>query len=79
MFTGKASCTWDDHRVKRLLARSPDLFKIPVGHRGTVYRYFERMVDSMMLQKIRGLLREYQTIVDDTRITKVSDPVQELD
>jgi hypothetical protein len=69
--TGKAALSWDDRRIQKLLAKSSNLFDIPVTHRGTVYRYFERMVDKKILQELKKLFRGYQDIVENTRITKV--------
>lgn len=72
--TGKKSSAWDDRRIQKLLAKSPDLFSIPAGNRGTVYRYFERVINKIMLQKVKTLLNEYQAIVKTTAIIKVNDP-----
>lgn len=69
--TGKKSSNWDDRKIQKLLAKSPDLFSIPAGNRGTVYRYFERVINRIMLQKMKTLLREYKATVQTTIIAKV--------
>lgn len=64
--------SWDDGRIQKLLDKNSDLYNIPAGLRGTVYRYFERRLDVKILMEVGELLKEYRNIVDDTRIAKVS-------
>ena len=70
--TGKVAASWDDRRIQKLLAKSSNLYDIPVAQRGTVYRYFEKMIDKKIFQEGKQLLHEYEDIIKDLQITKVS-------
>ena len=70
-FTGKYSGVVVERRILKYL-NSQDLYKIPLSHRGEVYRYFEMLQNAKMLKALRSILKEYQETVDSIRSTKVS-------
>jgi helicase required for RNAi-mediated heterochromatin assembly 1 len=69
-FTGKYSASITVRRVKKYL-EIQDLYRIPLGHRGELYRYFEMLQNERMLKALRAILKEYKDTVDSIRSTKV--------
>ncbi|KAH7311881.1 P-loop containing nucleoside triphosphate hydrolase protein [Rhexocercosporidium sp. MPI-PUGE-AT-0058] len=59
-----------DSTSKRRLNRCKDLFEIPLGERGQMYRYFENQMNKIMMQKFQEMLIKYQKYVEDSYITK---------
>ena len=76
IWTGKSSSTWPDRKIEKELSKSTNLYNISAANRGTVYRYFERQLDKQMLEKVRELYKQYQMIVNETRVKKVSNSGQ---
>lgn len=71
-FTGRPSAAIDDRKIKRALSSRESLYDIPQSWRGPIYRYWEKQVNRECLVKLRSLLADYKSIVETTRITKVS-------
>lgn len=71
-YTGRHSTFVADSASRRKLSRCKDLFEIPLGERGQMYRYFERQMNKLVMQKFQELLVKYQRHVEDSYITKVS-------
>lgn len=69
--TGNANLALDEKRIRKML-RSQNLYSVPAGNRGSVYRYFERVIDRQMEQQLKVLFQQFQAIVDEYKITKVS-------
>jgi helicase required for RNAi-mediated heterochromatin assembly 1 len=70
-FTGKASATIDDRKIRKFLACHENLYDIPESWRGSIYRYWEKQLNKDCLAKLQTLLADYKRIVDTTKITKV--------
>lgn len=69
--TGNANLALDEKRIQKML-RNQNLYSVPAGNRGSVYRYFERIVDRQMEQQLKVLFQQFQAIVDEYKITKVN-------
>ncbi|KAH9218255.1 P-loop containing nucleoside triphosphate hydrolase protein [Leptodontidium sp. 2 PMI_412] len=69
-YTGRHSTFVADSASRRKLSRCKDLFEIPLGERGQMYRYFERQMNKLVMQKFQELLVKYQRHVEDSYITK---------
>ncbi|KAH7390349.1 hypothetical protein BKA64DRAFT_757595 [Cadophora sp. MPI-SDFR-AT-0126] len=69
-FTGRHNTPIIDSTMRRKLSRCKDLFEIPVAERGQMYRYFEKQVNSVMMQKMQEFLPKYQQYVENFSITK---------
>ena len=71
-FTGVSCSGMESRKVAGLLKKHDNLYEIPLGIRGAVYRYWEKKLDQRMGNDMRRLLQEYAKCVRDTKITKVS-------
>ena len=69
--TGRCPVPIDDRKIKRLLSSKSNLHDIHMGIRGHVYRYFEKLLNNIMLAKLKEQLREYKSTTDDLRIVQV--------
>jgi hypothetical protein len=54
-----------------MLASTSDLYDIPVGERGPMYRYMEKQLNKRMLDKLKENLKCYKSAVDTIHIAKV--------
>ncbi|PVH72387.1 hypothetical protein DL98DRAFT_553156 [Cadophora sp. DSE1049] len=70
-FTGRHSTPVVDSTMRRKLSRCKDLFEIPIAERGQMYRYFEKQVNSVMMQKLQEFLPKYQRYVENYSITRL--------
>lgn len=70
-YTGRASATFDDRRIRKMLASHDNLYDIPETWRGSIYRYWEKQLSKDCLAKLKPILAEYQRVVEKTKITKV--------
>lgn len=70
-FTGRHSTPVVDTSLRRKLSRCKDLFGIPIAERGQMYRYFEKQMNSVLMQKLQEFLPKYQRYVEDFSITRV--------
>ncbi|KAG4433671.1 hypothetical protein IFR05_010839 [Cadophora sp. M221] len=70
-YSGRHSSFVSDSASKRKLNRCKDLFEIPLGERGQMYRYFERQMNKLVMQKLQEVLIKYQRHVEDSYITKL--------
>jgi helicase required for RNAi-mediated heterochromatin assembly 1 len=70
-WTGRCPSGIEDKKVKKLLSSNKNLYDIPMGMRGPVYRFWEKKLNKNMLEKLRVDLREYKSTVDSIRIVKV--------
>jgi helicase required for RNAi-mediated heterochromatin assembly 1 len=71
-FTGKASATIDDRKIRKFLRSHESLYDIPGSWRGSIYRYWEKQLNKDCLAKLQILLADYNRIVDTNKITKVA-------
>lgn len=69
--TGRHVSTFNEKKVKKLLAGKKNLYDIPVGERGNVYRFGELKLNKSMEKNLRSHLKLYQAAVDDGRVHKV--------
>lgn len=69
--TGRCPPGVDDRKIKKLLSSNKNLYDIPIGMRGPIYRYFEKKLNKSLLAKLKDQLREYKAVVDGFRIVKV--------
>ncbi|KAL8696250.1 MAG: hypothetical protein Q9201_007753 [Fulgogasparrea decipioides] len=53
-----------------VLATTRDLWRVPTESRGPLYRYMQRRVKHAMLDKLRGLAKEYERHAVDLKIGK---------
>ncbi|KAG0650451.1 Helicase required for RNAi-mediated heterochromatin assembly 1, partial [Hyphodiscus hymeniophilus] len=60
----------EDRKIKKFLASKKDLYEIPPGMRGQVYRYFEKQLNKMILAKLKEHLKQYKSAVDNIQIAK---------
>jgi hypothetical protein len=70
-WTGRAATGVNDRQVKKQLSIHKNLYDIPMGMRGQIYRYWEKQLKKKMLAQLKDHLREYKSTVDDFRVTKV--------
>jgi helicase required for RNAi-mediated heterochromatin assembly 1 len=71
--TGQCHTAISDRKVSKILAQAKDdLYKIPSGSRGAVYRYWEKKLSKLMLQRFQRVLAEYKSAVNTLRTIKVS-------
>lgn len=70
-FTGQASTSIDNRKIKKLLTSNDNLYDIPEAWRGSIYRYWEKQINNECLARLKELLVEYKRIIDDTKVTKV--------
>ncbi|KAK0105476.1 hypothetical protein ONS96_004862 [Cadophora gregata f. sp. sojae] len=68
--TGRHNTPIIDSTMRRKLSRCKDLFEIPVAERGQMYRYFEKQVNGIMMQKLQDFLPKYQRCIENWNITK---------
>jgi helicase required for RNAi-mediated heterochromatin assembly 1 len=71
-FTGTSSATVESRKIQNLLKRHKNLYDIPVGMRGSIYRYWEKKLDNSIRENVVEILRGYDKVVKDLKITKVS-------
>jgi helicase required for RNAi-mediated heterochromatin assembly 1 len=70
-WTGRCPAGVEYRKVKKLLSSNKNLYDIPMGMRGPVYRFWEKKLNKHMLEKLRGHLKEYKSTVNSIRVTKV--------
>jgi len=70
-FTGISSAAVESRKIQSLLKKSKNLYNIPVGMRGSVYRYWEKKIDKKIREKVVEILKAYQKVAGDTKVTKV--------
>ena len=70
-WTGRCPAGVEDRKVKKLLSSTKSLYDIPIGMRGPIYRYWEKKLNKIMLEKLKSNLKEYKFAVDNIRIAKV--------
>ncbi|KAH8588092.1 P-loop containing nucleoside triphosphate hydrolase protein [Bisporella sp. PMI_857] len=68
-WTGNAAVSLDMKRIKRL-SKQGNLYDIPSGMRGAVYRYWEKQVDLQVLRKFQDVLENYSAIAQSLKCTK---------
>lgn len=71
-FTTVSSGGLNNRKIQDLLRKYDNLYDIPVGMRGAVYRYWETKLDKEVQEDIRRILKEYYKVVRQTKINKVS-------
>lgn len=70
-WTGRSAAAIKDGKLRKMLASTSDLYDIPIGERGRVYRYMEKELNKCMLEKLKENLKGYKAAVDTIRIAKV--------
>ncbi|KAL2062469.1 hypothetical protein VTL71DRAFT_6735 [Oculimacula yallundae] len=68
--TGRHTAAVVDSAARRKLSRCKDLFEIPLSDRGQMYRYFEKQMNKIVMQKLQEYLVKYKRYVEDNYITK---------
>ena len=70
-FTGKRTQGVSEKKLKKLLGVKKSLQDIPAGMRGDVYRFFEKQLERLMTDAMRGKLELYGKVAQDIKISKV--------
>jgi helicase required for RNAi-mediated heterochromatin assembly 1 len=70
-WTGRCPSGVEQRKVKKLLASNKNLYDIPMGMRGPVYRFWEKKLNKIMLEKLHDHLKQYKSTVDSIRVVKV--------
>lgn len=68
--TGRSHPGVDDRKVKKLLSSNQNLYDIPMGMRGQIYRYWEKRLNKSILAKLKEQLRDYKSLMDEFRAVK---------
>jgi helicase required for RNAi-mediated heterochromatin assembly 1 len=72
-FTGRHSHpqTLSDKKIKQKIASWKNMYDIPVGQRGEVYRFLEKEMNKIVLKDLKARLIKYQDYVNAWTVTKV--------
>ncbi|TAQ85205.1 hypothetical protein B7494_g6473 [Chlorociboria aeruginascens] len=68
-FTGKSSHS-SNRKAANLLESCSNLYDIPIGRRGEVYRCLEHRLNNKLLAKLKAHLLNYEQAIDEIKITR---------
>ncbi|KAL8843320.1 MAG: hypothetical protein Q9170_000178 [Blastenia crenularia] len=69
-WTGPERCSASHEEHHESLLKTADLWQVPSGSRGPLYRYMQQRVKAAMLEKMRRLTKEYDKYAKDLKIGK---------
>lgn len=70
VYNGVADCGFNEVRVQRLLAEHTDLWKLPSRSRGSVYRYFQRLLKKAILAAFIAHGTDYTRLTRSRKVGK---------
>ena len=68
-FTGNSN-SYNTSKCQRLLQTKSNLYDIPSAMRGSIYRFWEKKVDTVIVREMREALKQYKKASENLRCTK---------